>query len=271
MGVVNITPDSFSDGGRWLEPERAVEHGLVLAAEGAQLLDLGAESTRPGGGVYGGGGGGVSAGEELDRLLPVLEALRREVDLPLSIDTRKGAVARQALAAGGDLINDVGGLADPGLRAAVADAGCPVVAMHSRGELATMQRGIRFDDVVREVAEELQQSGEQGRAAGIRRRQLVFDPGIGFGKTARQNLLLLSELDRLHALGRPILVGASRKSFIAAVREAPPDERLGGSLAAAAWAAHHGASILRVHDVAATLQFLDVWNAIDSAEDQPGG
>ncbi len=191
--------------------------------------------------------------------------------MPLSVDTRKGPVARQALAAGADLVNDVGGLDDPELCRAVADAGCPVVAMHSRGELATMQRGIRFDDVTGEVSDELNRASEQARAAGVRRRQLIYDPGIGFGKTARHNLTLLARLDRLHALGRPILVGASRKSFIAAVREAPPEERLGGSLAAAAWAARHGASILRVHDVAATRQFLDVWNAIDSAPEPPGG
>ncbi len=268
MGVVNVTPDSFSDGGRWLEPERAVEHALSLAADGAELLDLGAESTRPGGGVYGEGGGRVSAADELDRLLPVLEALRRETDLPLSVDTRKGAVARAALESGADLINDVGALGDPELAAAVAGAGCPVVVMHSRGELATMQQDIRFADVTREVADELRQAGERGVEAGIREDQLIYDPGIGFGKTARHNLQLLGQLDRFAALGRPILVGASRKSFISAVREAPPGERLGGSLAAAAWAARGGAAILRVHDVAATVQFLEVWNAIDSATSQ---
>ena len=265
MGVLNITPDSFSDGGRWLEPERAVEHGLRMVAEGAELLDLGAESTRPGGGVYGAGAIEVSPTEELDRLLPVLEGLRREVDLPISIDTRKGAVARPALDAGGDLINDVGGLADPELVTAVAETGCPVVVMHSRGELRSMQRGIRFDDVTGEVVRELDEIGRRASTAGIGDSQLIYDPGIGFGKTAAQNLALLRELDRLIELGRPILVGASRKSFISAVREAPPGERLGGSLAAVAWAARLGASILRVHDVAETVQFLSVWNAIDSA------
>ncbi len=270
MGVLNITPDSFSDGGRWLEPERAVEHALRMAAEGADLLDLGAESTRPGGGVYGDGAPDVSAAEELDRLLPVLESLRREIDLPISIDTRKGAVARPALEAGGDLINDVGGLADLELVAAVADADCPVVAMHSRGELRSMQRGIRFDDVSGEVTHELSQSGRRAAEAGVSEDQLIYDPGIGFGKTVGQNLALLRELDGLRALKRPILLGASRKSFISAVREAPPHERLGGSLAAAAWAAQLGVSILRVHDVAETAQFLSVWNAIDSASSTRG-
>ncbi len=265
MGVLNVTPDSFSDGGRWLDPERAVEHALEMAREGADLLDLGAESTRPGGGVYGEGGGGVSPAEEIDRLLPVLERLRGEVDLPISIDTRKGAVARRALDAGADIVNDVGGLADPELVAASAEAGCPVIAMHSRGELGTMQRGIRFEDVTLEVREELREIAERARLGGIHERQLILDPGIGFGKTPRHNLRLLGQLDKLRALGRPIVVGASRKSFISKVHASPPDERLGGSLAAAAWAARLGASILRVHDVAATVQFLEVWNAIDSA------
>jgi dihydropteroate synthase len=270
MGVLNVTPDSFSDGGRWLEPGRAVEHALAMAADGADILDLGAESTRPGGGVYGDGGGGVSVTQELDRLLPVLEALRPEVSIPISVDSRKGAVARQALDAGADLINDVGGLSDPGLIAAVAEAGCPVVAMHSRGELATMQADIRFDDVTREVTAELREILARAAAGGIDEGQVILDPGIGFGKATRHNLLLLRQLDRLHVLGRPILVGASRKSFISKVRAAPPEARLGGSLAAAAWAARLGASIVRAHDVAETAQFLELWNAIDSAPAQHG-
>ncbi len=265
MGVLNVTPDSFSDGGRWLDPDRAVDHALAMIAEGVEILDVGAESTRPGGGVYGKGGGRVAAAEELDRLLPVLEALRREVDIPLSVDTRKGTVARQAIAAGADLINDVGGLSDPELVAAVAEAGCPVVAMHSRGELANMQQSIHFDDVTAEVRTELREALATAVAGGIREDQIILDPGIGFGKSACHNLQLLGEIDRLQTLRRPLLVGASRKSFIARVRQAPPAERLGGSLAAAAWAMSHGAAILRVHDVAETIQFLAVWNAIDSA------
>ena len=270
MGVLNLTPDSFSDGGRWLEPEKAVEHALAMADQGADILDLGAESTRPGGGVYGAGGGGVSAAEELDRLLPVLERLRSEVALPISVDSRKGEVAGRALEAGADLINDVGGLVDPELIAAVARAGCPVIAMHSRGDLATMQRDIHFDDVTREVTGELRAIVERAAEGGIDEAQLILDPGIGFGKTTRHNLLLLRQLDQLHELGRPILVGASRKSFISRIHAAPTEARLGGSLAAAAWAASHGASILRVHDVAETAQFLDLWNAIDSAPERLG-
>ncbi len=265
MGVLNITPDSFSDGGLWLTPERAVEHGLAMVEAGADIIDLGAESTRPGGGVYGAGARELSAAEELERLLPVLEALRERLDVPISVDTRKGEVAREALAAGADLINDVGGLTAPDLVAEVAAAGCPVVVMHSRGELGSMQRGIRFEDVTREVADELAAAMARAGEVGVARSQIIVDPGIGFGKTGRQNLELLGDLAPLQALGRPVLVGASRKSFIAEVSPATPRERLGGSLAAVAWAAHQGAAMVRVHDVMATAQFLRLWNAIDSA------
>lgn len=264
MGVINVTPDSFSDGGLWLDPQAAVDQALRLLEEGADILDLGAESTRPGGGVYGSGAESVPASEELRRLLPVLERLRTACETPISVDTRKGEVARRALEAGADLINDVGGLGDPELLAAVIESRCPVMVMHSRGQLETMQREISFDDVVTEVRAELAAAGERALAAGCRPEQLIFDPGIGFGKTRQQNLALLGALDRLSPLGRPLLVGASRKSFIAAVSPAPPDQRLGGSLAAVAWAAQLGAAIVRVHDVAETVQFLRVWNAINS-------
>lgn len=267
MGILNVTPDSFSDGGLWLEPERAVEHALEMVEEGADLLDLGAESTRPGGGVYGEGAVSLSPAEELERLLPVLEPLRRATDVPLSVDTRKGTVARAALEAGADVINDVGGLADDELVEVVAGAGCPVVAMHSRGEITSMQRSIDFRDVVDEVAEELADIARKALAAGVERRQLVLDPGIGFGKTARQNFELIACLDLLESGGGgyPLLLGASRKSFLALVGGAPPSERLGGSLAAASWAAEMGAAIVRVHDVLQTVQFLEAWNAIHLA------
>jgi dihydropteroate synthase len=271
MGVLNLTPDSFSDGGLWIEPERAVDQALRLLAEGADLLDLGAESTRPGGGVYGAGASTVSPEEEADRLLPVLQALRRATDAPLSVDTRKGEVARRALDAGADLINDVSALGDsrdPGLGRAVAAAGCPLVLMHSRGDLATMQRDIRFTDLLGEVRSELAEAMARAAACGIDPEQLVLDPGIGFGKTAEQNLALLGRLHELAPLGRPLLVGASRKSFIGKAVEQTgrpmptPQERLPGSLAAASWAVSGSAAIVRVHDVAATVQFLAVWQAI---------
>lgn len=265
LGIVNVTPDSFSDGGRFLTAERAVEHGLTLLAEGADALDLGAESTRPGGGVYGAGARTVPADEELARLLPVLVGLRRETSLPLSVDTRKAAVAREALAAGADCINDVSALGDPEMGAVVAAAGCPVILMHSRGELGSMQRDIVFTDVVAEVAAELDDAAARALAAGIADDKVIVDPGLGFGKTAAQNLALVRGLPALVERGRPVLVGASRKSFLGALTGQPPAERLEGSLAAAAWAAHGGAAILRVHDVAATRKFLEVWTAIAAA------
>jgi dihydropteroate synthase len=275
MGVLNLTPDSFSDGGLWLDPARAVEHGLRLLADGAEILDLGAESTRPGGGVYGEGARAVPAGEEAARLLPVLEALRAATDAPISVDTRKGEVAARALAAGADLINDVTALSDPALGEAVAAARCPLVLMHSRGDLATMQRGIRFHDLLGEVREELAGAVRRAKALGIAEERLVLDPGIGFGKTWEQSLALIRRLDELASLGRPLLLGASRKSFIARAAagagrpDAPPEGRLGGSLAAVAWAASQGAAVVRVHDVAETAQFLGVWQAI--ARQEAGG
>lgn len=265
MGVVNITPDSFSDGGRYLEPDRAVDHGLTLLEEGADLLDLGAESTRPGGGVYGGGAARVPVAEELDRLLPVLERLRDATDAPISVDTRKGAVARRALAAGADLINDISNLADPELGEAVAEAQCPLVLMHSRGDLSTMQRNIRFDDPVAEVLEELEGAAARAQALGVRRDQLVFDPGLGFGKTWQQSLELLSRMDVFADSGRPLLIGASRKSFIGQVTGAGPEDRLAGSLATVGWAAFRGAAMVRVHDVEATVRFLEMWRSLEEA------
>jgi dihydropteroate synthase len=270
LGILNLTPDSFSDGGLWTDPARAVEAGLRRLAEGADLLDLGAESTRPGGGVYGEGAREVPAAEELARLLPVLEGLRARTGAPLSVDTRKGAVARRALAAGADLLNDVSAGADPDLLAAAAEAGCPLVLMHSRGELPTMQRDVRFADLLGEVRAELARALERAVAAGVAESQVVLDPGIGFGKGWENNLELIARLGELAALGRPLLLGASRKSFLArtaAERGLPspgPGERLGGSLAAAAWGARAGASLVRVHDVAETAQFFAVDEALAS-------
>lgn len=270
MGVVNITPDSFSDGGRFLDPDQAVAQALRLLDEGADLLDLGAESTRPGGGVYGEGAANVAPDDEWRRLQPVLDRLRAHTDAPIAVDTRKGAVARAALDAGADLINDVGGVRDLGLAEAVADHGCPVVIMHSRGDLGTMQKAIAFEAVAREVADELAAMEARATAAGIRPEQIILDPGIGFGKTPTQNLDLITATAPLVARSRPWLIGASRKSFIAHFSPAAPTERLGGSLAALAWAVRRGAAVVRVHDVAATVQFLRLWHAF-AARDRKHG
>jgi dihydropteroate synthase len=281
MGILNLTPDSFSDGGLWTDLPRAVDHALRMLDDGADLLDLGAESTRPGGGVYGAGAGTVPADEEIARLIPILEAVRRATEAPLSVDTRKGEVAEAALAAGADLINDVSALADPRLARAVSsigdggDGGCPVVLMHSRGEISSMQTGIHFEDVVGEVRTELAAALDRAAAAGIDESQVILDPGIGFGKTWEQNLTLVARLGELAALGRPVLLGASRKSFLGKAVERrgrpmpPPDRRLAASLAVAGWsfrtpALPAMAAILRVHDVAETVQFLDVWEALSA-------
>lgn len=275
MGVLNLTPDSFSDGGRFwtggeggagrIDPEPVLMQARTMLAAGAELLDLGAESTRPAGKTYGAGAAAVPAEEEIARLLPALERLRADTDVVLSVDTRKGDVARAALAAGADLVNDVSGGADPALLRAVAAAGCPLVLMHSRGELADMHLHARYDDVVAEVRAELAAALARAEAAGVDRAQVVLDPGIGFAKTRVHNLALLRRLDALGELGRPLLVGASRKSFIGELTGAPPAERLAGSLAAVGWAARHGAAIVRVHDVAATVEFLAIDRAIAQA------
>ena len=264
MGVLNLTPDSFSDGGLWTDPLRALDRAEEMIEQGADLLDLGAESTRPGGGVYGSGARTLSVEEELERLLPVLEPLRDRAEVPISVDTRKSAVARVALDAGADLINDISCLADPDLATVAAERASPLVLMHSRGPLARMQSEIHFDDVVEEVIEELGDAIDRACDRGLPRDQIVVDPGIGFGKKGRHNLELLRRLDELGRLDRPILVGASRKSFIGAILDQPADRRLSGSLAAVAWAASQGVAMVRVHDVEETVQFLKVWDAIDS-------
>jgi dihydropteroate synthase len=192
------------------------------------------------------------------------------VSVPISVDTRKGPVAAAALGAGADLINDISALDDPDLAAAVAAAGCPVVLMHSRGQLRSMQRQIAFGDVAAEVTEDLERLVKRASTYGVARQQILIDPGIGFGKTALQNLELLRQLDVIQTLALPVLVGASRKSFIGEIAGAGAGERLSGSLAAVGWAAHHGAAVVRVHDVADTHQYLQVWQAIDSARGQTG-
>ena len=260
MGVVNATPDSFSDGGRFLEPEAAAAAALRLADEGADLVDLGGESTRP-------GAPPVPADEELRRVVPVVERLRaRGFRLPISVDTSKAAVARAALGAGADLVNDVRALSDPDLAAVVAAAGVPVVLMHGRGTPADMQSRAVYGDVVADVARELGDALVRAEAAGIPRERTVLDPGIGFAKTAEQSLELLARVAELRSLGRPLLVGPSRKSFIGKVTGAPVGDRLPGTLAAVTACVLAGVELLRVHDVAAVRQAVQVAAALRDAE-----
>ncbi len=262
MGIVNVTPDSFSDGGLWLQPEAAVDHALQLVEEGADLIDLGAESSRPGGGIYGQGAETVSADEELKRLLPVLDSLRAQTDRLISVDTRKPGVARRAVEAGADLVNDIGGLQDPAMIEVAAAARCPVVVMHSRGETASMQRNIRYDDLLGEVVGELGAAVERAQDGGV--TQVVVDPGIGFGKTFSQNLELVVSLDQIAALGYPVLLGTSRKGYLGELTGRSPCDRVAAGLATLA-RAMGSVHVVRVHDVAATVDFLAVW----AAHDQP--
>lgn len=265
MGVVNITPDSFSDGGAFLDPERAIEHGLRLVEEGADLLDLGAESTRPPGTTYGVGASAVDAREELARLLPVVTGIRRQSAIPISVDTRKADVLRAALGAGADLLNDVSGLEDPATAATAAAFGCPVVLMHQCGLFSAPRSSARGEDLIEEVRAGLVSALARALEAGCDRAQLVLDPGLGFAVRGPRNLALLRRLPELADLGQPLLVGASRKSFLGEVTgTSTAAERLPESLAAGAWAAAGGASILRVHDIGATRKFLAAWVAIDA-------
>lgn len=259
MGVLNVTPDSFSDGGRYLDPEAAIARGRELLAQGADLLDLGAESTRP-------GAAAVPAAEQVRRLEPVVKALVAEPGAVLSVDTRSAEVAARALEWGAHAVNDVSALGDPDMAAVVAPSGAGLVLMHMRGTPATMQSDLRYDDVVAEVAAHLRRRLAAAEEAGIAAERVALDPGIGFGKSAEQSLRLLARTDDLAALGRPLLVGASRKSFLARLLgDAPADRRLEASLAAAALSAFLGARILRVHDVAETARVLKVADAARAA------
>ena len=254
MGVVNVTPDSFFDGDQFDDASMAIDHARRLVEEGADILDIGGESTRP-------GSDPVPLDEELARVLPVIEGLAGKVDARLSIDTRKAEVMRRALAAGVDIVNDVSALTyDPESLSIVAQAGVPVVLMHAQGDPKTMQDDPVYEDVVLDVFDYLEARIEACLRAGIAREKIVVDPGIGFGKTLDHNLTLLSHLSLLHGLGLPVLVGASRKSFIGHLTGAKSaDQRLPGSLAAAVHAVSQGAQIVRVHDVAETRQALQLW------------
>jgi dihydropteroate synthase len=257
-GIVNVTPDSFSDGGHFIEPQRAVEQGLKLVEEGADLLDIGGESTRP-------GAEAVDAETEIARVIPVIEALARQVRVPISIDTSKPEVMRAAVAAGAGLINDVRALRGEGALDAAAALGVPVVLMHMQGEPRTMQDDPQYDDVVGEVHRFLTDRLFACQMAGIDKKKILVDPGFGFGKTLEHNLMLLRSLQRFAEIA-PVLAGLSRKGMIGTLTGRKDHaDRAAGSTAAALIAVQNGAAIVRVHDVAITRDALAVWNAVESA------
>lgn len=264
MGIVNVTPDSFSDGGLFLDPAKAIEHGRDLAAAGADWLDVGGESTRP-------GAEPVGLDDELARVMPVVEALAGAdgPGVPVSIDTSKAEVARQAVAAGAKMINDVTALrGDPDMPGVCGEAGVEVCLMHMLGEPRTMQQDPRYDDVVREVKDFLQERMQAAMDAGVAEDKIVLDPGIGFGKTLQHNLALIRGLPEMASLGRPLLVGPSRKRFIGELSGSAgeADDRLPGTIAACIASAERGAAILRVHEVAPVRQALQVAGAIEAGE-----
>jgi dihydropteroate synthase len=256
MGILNVTPDSFSDGGDWNSIDLAIKQGLALVEQGADILDIGGESTRP-------GAEPVSLEEERRRVIPVIEQLTRKCNVPISVDTSKSEIAERALAAGAQIVNDITGLTgDPEMPAVCAASSCGVIAMHMQGTPQTMQVNPHYDDVVREVPEYLGQRLAALAAAGIAADRVVLDPGIGFGKTARHNLSLLADLKSLHQLGRPLLIGHSRKRFLQKLIQRPIDERLAGTIGVAIAVAEQGAEIIRVHDVGAVRAALTAWQTV---------
>jgi dihydropteroate synthase len=269
MGIVNVTPDSFSDGGRFLDPDAGVAHGIALAGQGADVLDVGGESTRP-------GAAPVPADEELRRVIPVVERLAATTNVPISVDTTKAAVARAALDAGATVVNDVSaGRLDPNILGVAADAGAGYVVMHMQGEPRTMQADPRYDDVVAQVGDFLADRVGAARAAGVAQSAIAADPGIGFGKTVEHNLRLLAGLPAIaERVGVPVMVGASRKTFVGKVLaragvasgDLPVDQREEGTLATVVWAVERGASIVRVHDVLPAVRAVRLLDALRAAE-----
>jgi dihydropteroate synthase len=258
MGVLNITPDSFSDGGRFFEWTRAVEQGKRLAEEGADILDVGGESTRP-------GSRPVPEEEELRRVIPVIEALRPKISIPISIDTRKAAVAESALQSGAEMVNDVSALRfDEGMAEVVSRRKVPVVLMHLRGRPETMQADTHYDDLIGEIRGFFRERIDYAVSRGISRDRIILDPGIGFGKSMEEkhNLILLKELRGFRALGQPLMIGTSRKAFLGRILNLPPEEREEGTLATIAVAIQNGANIVRVHEVRRTRRAVQVADAI---------
>ena len=268
MGVLNVTPDSFSDGGKFFDAERAVEQALAMGSAGADLMDIGGESTRP-------GSAGISAVEELSRVLPVLQALRERMKIPVSIDTQKSEVAEAAIDAGAQIINDISGLrSDPRLAEVAARRRVPIILMHMRGEPRTMQAGPFARDVLKDVMRGLRESVAAARKAGVAKSQIILDPGIGFGKSFAQNYELLRKLAQLAKLGYPLLVGSSRKGFLGATlardgKPAPPEGRIWGTAATVTASILNGAHIVRVHDVAEMAQVVRVADCLLDSGQRP--
>ena len=256
MGILNVTPDSFSEGGQFFDRDDAVKHAVEMVADGADIVDVGGESTRP-------GSDPVAAEEELERVFPVIERLVEEIPhTPISIDTRKSAVAATALAAGATIVNDVSAGADPAMFDVVREHDAAVVLMHMQGEPKTMQETPTYDDVVGEVHEFLRERIEAAEFAGIDPERIAIDPGIGFGKELGHNLELMQRVDAFRDLGRPLLVGPSRKGFISAILDLPEDQRVEGTIGAVAWMAARGAHIVRVHDVREVVRAIRIIDAI---------
>jgi len=259
MGILNITPDSFSDGGRFAQRDLAIRHAVAMVEAGATLIDVGGESTRP-------GAKAVGVAEELDRVAPVVDAIARELDVIISVDTSTPEVISETARLGAGLINDVRSLRRPGALQAAADSGLPVCLMHMLGEPGDMQDAPHYDDLVGEVSAFLDERMQACAAAGIPAERIVLDPGFGFAKTHEHNLSLFRHMEALHALGRPLLVGVSRKSMVGRALNRTVDQRLSGSLALAALAMFKGARILRVHDVAETVDVVRMIAAVEAAE-----
>lgn len=258
VGILNVTPDSFSDGGRYRTVSAAVRHGLTMIQAGASVIDIGGESSRP-------GAEPVSLAEELRRVIPVITALRKKTTIPISIDTYKPTVAALALAAGATWVNDITGLRNPEMQSIVAQAHCPVIIMHMQGAPRTMQHRPYYRHVIQDIDHFFSQQITAAVRAGIHRSQIILDPGLGFGKTITHNLTILTQLEKFKHFRLPILIGASRKSMIEKITDAATEQRLPGTLALHWTAVQHGATLLRVHDVSEHAQFLTMMRAVDSA------
>jgi dihydropteroate synthase len=262
VGILNVTPDSFSDGGSFSEPEAACRRAMEMAEDGADIIDIGGESTRP-------GAKSIGPEEEISRILPVIEALAPKIPVPMSVDTRRAAVARAALGAGCRMVNDVSACGDPGMSATAVEFGVPIVLMHMQGEPESMQTKPYYDDVVSEVCRFLAERAKIVKRSGLEDDMIVLDPGIGFGKRFRDNLDLIRSIPALEALGHPVMIGASRKRFLGELLGAEPRGRLSGSLAVAAWCFKSGVDLVRVHDVKETAGLFRVMDAIEHPEDYP--